>query len=140
MARQRIVTTCRFYRPPESEAPIPDARWAYEKTSINGSRLMPHIVVGDPSQRDAFVDRSQHIPQLTEEYLGVSFWDGDMPIEPDTDLRIEMDLLYYPNVDYRRVQVGESFTIRFGPRIVGFGKILERFETDEEITKAEPQR
>lgn len=35
-----------------------------------------------------------------------------------------LDLVYYPAVDYGRLEVGESFSLLEGPKVVANGKIL----------------
>ena len=37
-------------------------------------------------------------------------------------------LLYFNTVDYNLAQIGQTFTIREGGNIVGFGEILERVD------------
>lgn len=42
-----------------------------------------------------------------------------------------MDLMYHPQVDYRELTPGTTFTVREGPRIVGHGRVLKREDSGE---------
>jgi len=88
---------------------------------------MPHIVIGDPTQRVAIIDYRKNPPEITESYLGVAFVEGDSPISAGYPLRITMALMYYPQIDYANAVEHSTFTLRVGPRIIGYGKILRRY-------------
>lgn len=126
-----IDTECIFHTPPPGAAPLPLSDYAYARTSRDRSRFMPHIVVGDPSRREPLIDHAKVPPEITEDYLGVAFWDGDSPLVPDRSLRITMALMYFPHVNYAAVVQGATFTIRVGPRIIGFGRVLQRYSSAE---------
>jgi hypothetical protein len=79
----------------------------------------PHIVVGDPNQRHAIIKGNE----IQEEYLGVAFLAGSDEVEFNRPYSVELGLIYYPEVGYESVVPGATFTIREGPRVVGFGKV-----------------
>ena len=74
----------------------------------------PHIVVGDPHQREATFDSNG---MGTEEYLGVQFRPADFRLGPGQSAILRMDLMFYPACSYERVQPGTTFTIREGPQM-----------------------
>jgi hypothetical protein len=82
---------------------------------------MPHIVLGDPSQREAIIGPDHTID---ERYLGV--WIADSPDEllPEKPVEVEFKLMYWPEERYTGLAPGVTFTLREGPNIVGFGTIL----------------
>jgi hypothetical protein len=86
-------------------------------------RYRPHIVIGDPSQRQAVIADGN---RLTEDYLGVAFSDGPQHIEPGQPARTTMALIY-PRVDYSAAVPGATFTLREAGRIIGYGKIERRW-------------
>ena len=89
----------------------------------NSVRYRPHIVIGDPTQRIAKTAKDGRT--LIEDYLGVCFTGNGDALEPGRSYNVELDLLY-PDVDYRNVVSGASFTIREGACVVGFGEINRR--------------
>jgi len=91
---------------------------------LSGLQYRPHIVVGDPNQREAIVGADRVI---TEEYLGVAFASGPYRILLGQPIRVEMMLIYWPNLDYRKAVPGVTFTLREGGRIVAQGRITKRW-------------
>ena len=87
----------------------------------------PHLVVGEIGQRRAIVGSDRVI---REEYLGVQFRRAESELFPGSSARVWMDLIYYPGITYERLQPGSKFTIREGPNIVGYGKVLQRNEEE----------
>ena len=83
----------------------------------------PHLVIGDPNQRQAVVDSSG---TGTEEYLGVQFRRTNFRLGPGQSANVRMDLMFYPACSYEHVQPGATFTIREGRQIVGYGRVLRR--------------
>jgi hypothetical protein len=81
---------------------------------------MPHVVVGDPGQREARTSGNT----ITEHYLGL--WVADAPdeIPPGGSAEITLRLMYWPEEKYEELVPGATFTIREGPKIVGFGRVL----------------
>ncbi len=84
---------------------------------------MPHIVVGDPLQRAAIVDAQRRV---VEEYLGVRFLPAKQTLTLGARATVELELMFHPHPGYDRLQPGVTFTIREGARIVGYGTILTR--------------
>jgi len=80
----------------------------------------PHLVVGDPGQRKAIVRDGVVI---TEEYLGVQFMPGSGRFEFGVPRETSVQLLYDVSL-YERLVPGETFTVREGGQIVGFGRVL----------------
>jgi hypothetical protein len=83
----------------------------------------PHIVIGDPSQRQAVIRDGN---QLTEAYLSVAFCDGPQHVEPGQPARTTMALIS-PKTDYSAAVPGATFTMRILDRIIGYGKIERRW-------------
>lgn len=76
---------------------------------------MPHLVIGDPERRSA-----------SGKLLGVAFRRAPLSLPPGATAKVRMDLMYHPQVDYRELVPGASFTVREGARIVGRGRVLRR--------------
>ena len=85
----------------------------------------PHLVVGDPSQRQALFDKNN---RALEHYLGVWFCDGPESITPNVAVPAKVKLLYYPEERYESLVSGAEFTIREGPHIVGYGRVTVGME------------
>jgi translation elongation factor EF-1alpha len=81
----------------------------------------PHIVIGNSEQRDPIV-REQNI--IDEEYLAVQFRPGNKIIAPGQSTIVKLELIYYPANEYHKITRNTEFTIREGPRIIGYGKVL----------------
>src|SRR5262249_12048990 len=86
----------------------------------NLGRYMPHIVLGDPNQREARLVGNQ----IVENYLGV--WVTNAPDEllPGETAEVTLVLMYWPEEEYKDAVSGSAFTLREGPNIVGFGEIV----------------
>jgi hypothetical protein len=82
---------------------------------------MPHIVVGDPSQREAQIGPGS---LLTERYLGVWVKDAPDELSPGKSADVTLVLMYWPEEKYEDVSPGATFTLREGPKVVGFGQVL----------------
>src|SRR5687767_11390372 len=82
----------------------------------SGGSYRPHIVVGDPKQRRAVTIGNV----IQETYLGVVFLSGPEKVEFGEPILVEMALLYYPNPVYDSLVPGATFTIREGPKVVGY--------------------
>jgi hypothetical protein len=81
---------------------------------------MPHIVLGDPQQREAASVGNN----LTEKYLGVWITDAPDELSPGHTSEVTLKLMYWPEEKYTDVKSGATFTLREGPNIIGFGKVL----------------
>ncbi|MDB0520961.1 hypothetical protein [Ralstonia solanacearum] len=92
--------------------------------TLNGLVYRPHIVVGNPAQREAIVGQGN---VLLETYHGVAFAKGPEHIEPNVPCHVQMMLLYWPAVNYDSVVPGATFTLREGGRIVAFGEVTKRW-------------
>jgi len=81
---------------------------------------MPHVVIGDPAQRESRIAGNT----ITEHYLGV--WVDDAPDEivPGGTAEITLRLMYWPEENYDQLIPGATFTLREGPKIIGFGQVL----------------
>lgn len=73
----------------------------------------PHLVVQSPTIREH--NKSDH-------YLGIRLV-SEKEIIPGTPIDLEVELMY-PGVDYSALIPGATFTIREGPKIVGFGSVI----------------
>jgi hypothetical protein len=98
---------------------------------LGGLQYRPHIVIGDPNQREAIFGADRVI---AEEYLGIAFVSGPERIPLGQPIRVVMMLIYWPNLDYRRAVPDATFTLREGGRIVGQGRITKRWTESWEST------
>ena len=81
---------------------------------------MPHVVLGDPNQREARISEMT----IKEHYLGVLVGDGPDEIPPGGSAEVTLKLMYWPEEEYEHLIPGATFTLREGPKIVGFGRVL----------------
>jgi hypothetical protein len=88
--------------------------------SLSGDEYRPHLVIGDPKQRKGKT-RSRDVPG--EEYIGVALHQGPMAREAGKELPVVMKLIYFPNPMYGKLNPGVSFTVREGPRVIGYGAV-----------------
>jgi len=86
---------------------------------------MPHIVLGDPAQREALAGPGN---TLTERYLGVLVSSASDELVPNQVTEVRLELMYWPEERYDGVAPGATFTLREGPKIVGFGRVLSEME------------
>ena len=91
---------------------------------------MPHIVLQSRQVRQARIEMRDGMRHITDEYLGVAFWNGTDPIPVSTPFTLTMLLMYTPHPVYDRVVLGAEFTIREGPKIIGHGTVLTRFKDE----------
>jgi len=96
---------------------------------LTGLQYRPHIVIGDPAQKEAIVGTDRVV---AEEYLGVAFASGPTPVPIGEEIQVHMMLIYWPDFDYRKVLPGATFTLREGARIVGHGRITKRWSEEWE--------
>ena len=92
----------------------------------NRARYMPHIVLGDPSQRQAILGPKNTI---AERYLGVWITHAPEDLIPGCRVEVNFELMYWPEESYGGIAPGATFTLREGPNVVGFGSILSEFES-----------
>ena len=100
---------------------------------LRSLKYRPHIVIGDPKQRELREDilsKPQLIYEGDGEYLGVVFSDVDREPKEGEEVIVELVFAYFPQVTYRDAVPGATFTLREGGRIVGFGEILEVSEKE----------
>jgi hypothetical protein len=88
---------------------------------------MPHIVIGDPEQREAVKVGNN----LTERYLGVWVTGAPDELSPGQTSEVTLKLMYWPDENYNDVKAGATFTLREGPNIVGFGRVLNSIAGDK---------
>ena len=91
------------------------------KPSFDFQQYRPHIVIGNPSQREALVSSDGH--SLVEEYLGIRFTGNGNELTLGEEFAVELELAYFPDVDYSGLRAGATFTIREGGTVVGFGEV-----------------
>jgi translation elongation factor EF-Tu-like GTPase len=82
---------------------------SYQESSGNCG-YCPHLVVQLPTIREH--NKSDH-------YLGVRLI-SEKEIIPGMPIDLDMELMY-PGIDYSALVPGATFTIREGPKIIGFG-------------------
>jgi translation elongation factor EF-Tu-like GTPase len=93
----------------------------------NGSVYRPHLVVGNPNQREALYEPNTRIG--IEEYLGVSFTGQGEQLAFNTSHKVSLRLMYFPEVDYAKLVTGATFTVREGGAIVGYGHVISGVAT-----------
>jgi hypothetical protein len=93
-----------------------------EPVNLSAGLYRPHVVVGDPSQRQAVV-RDGNV--IDESYLGVQFKPTSRRFEPGVPQAVVLQLMYYPRVSYDRLVPGATFTVREGAQVVAFGHVVE---------------
>ncbi len=81
----------------------------------------PHIVVGDPAQRGALLAEDGRTSE--EDYLGVNFTGSGAVLTLGQQFEVELELAYFPEVDYSGLKHGATFTLREGGRVVGYGEV-----------------
>jgi hypothetical protein len=69
----------------------------------NRARYMPHIVLGDPSQREAIIGPKNTI---TERYLGVLISDAPDELAPGRSIEVSFQLMYWPEERYEGIAPG----------------------------------
>ncbi len=61
---------------------------------------------------------------VAERYLGVLVADAPDEIAPGGSAEVTLRLMYWPEESYEDLIPGATFTLREGPKIVGFGKVM----------------
>lgn len=92
----------------------------------NRASYMPHIVLGDPSQRITVVGPNNSI---SEHYLGILISDTPDELAPGRSIEVAFQLMYWPEEQYEGVVPGATFTLREGPNIIGYGTIRSDIES-----------
>jgi hypothetical protein len=88
-------------------------------TDFSSGRYRPHVVVGDPKQREAVL--INNVEQ--EKYLGAAFVGAPSNVVAGEPFVAELALMYWPNVSYDSLVPGATFTLREGPHIIGVGTV-----------------
>lgn len=86
----------------------------------DGRRVRQFYVNGGGRYKSGY---SPHFRVIgTDEYLGIQFIYGpDKPVNPGEFVTAKVWLMYYPNVSYDELRVGQEFEILEGALIVGIG-------------------
>lgn len=77
------------------------------------------ITYADGTTGESWTDR-----YLDEEYLGVMFEAGPTAPELETALSVRLLLIFWPHPNYEKLQPDITFTVREGPNVVGYGKVI----------------
>jgi hypothetical protein len=93
-----------------------------QRQAIITGRTMP-VEYADGSKGESWTDRF-----INEEMLGVSFEAGPEKPRLGEALAVTLFLMYWPALQYEKLQAGATFTVREGPHIVGFGRVLRWLE------------
>lgn len=91
------------------------------------SRYMPHLVVQSRDIRRSVVDADG---VGREDYLGVAFVAGPLQFQFGESAEFELQLMYHPSAAYEALQVGATFTVREGGRVVAYGEVLSRSDVE----------
>lgn len=91
---------------------------------LSGCTYRPHLVVGDPNQREAIVGTGN---EIQETYLGIAFQSGLKNAEFNKPFLAELVLIYFPHPIYDALVPNATFTIREGAQIVGYGRVRKLF-------------
>ena len=91
--------------------------------SIKERQYWPHLVVGDPEQREAIIGECN---LLWARYLGECAWFGPDQVLPGEQAELVFALPYGTKEEnlYAELQPGSTFTIREGSKIVGSGRVI----------------
>jgi hypothetical protein len=90
--------------------------------ALSGDTYRPHLVVGDPSQRQAIIVNGN---VLAEEYIGVAFHEGPPDVPVGIPVDVSLSAMFYPHPIYDRLVPGATFTVREGPKIVAYGTVKQ---------------
>lgn len=86
--------------------------------NLSSGEYRPHVVI-DPNQL-----RAVTVDSVSEKtYFGVTFVNGPAQILPGQSFLADLVLMYSPNIKYEGLTPGATFTIREGPRTVGYGRV-----------------
>lgn len=126
------ISSAEFEGPtPMSEKPILEVEATFLTIEQGGRKLMPdlgagrympHLVVQPPEVRTAVVEGNVGV----EDYLGVAFIAGPMPVVAGQPALFTIESMYHPSVSYESLDVGATFTIREGARVIGYGTVLRK--------------
>lgn len=108
----RIEAEVTFLAESESGRKEPTAK-------LSGGGYRPHLVVGDPNQRQAVTVGNE----MQETYLAVAFLSGPEKVVAGEQFLAELVLMYWPHPVYDSLTVGATFIIREGAKIVGYGQV-----------------
>lgn len=92
--------------------------------NLRSGKYRPHIVIGDTNQREPITQPGTNM--ITETYLGIVVTEGPESFNFEDEVEVKMVLAYFGTVDYHNAQIGQTFTLREGGNIVGYGKIIDR--------------
>lgn len=81
----------------------------------------PHVVVGDQYQRKPITAEDGRT--VIEKYLGIGFTGNGEIFVHSRKYEVALELIYFPEVDYRKLLAGAEFTIREGEMVVGYGVV-----------------
>ena len=115
--REMIEVELTFRPPSEGGRNIPDG-------ILTGYHYRPQIVIG-PCDQEHVANMEGY--SVKETYFGVAFARGPNHIEPSCPVIAEAALLYSPALEYSAVIPEATFTLREGPRIVGYGRVIKRW-------------
>lgn len=122
MKERSVITADLTFLPPH------EGGHTHLNKKLKGLGYRPHIVIGDPTQREALVGPGN---VSLENYCGVAFSDGPDHIEPNVPYPVRMVLMYWPHEIYSTVVSGATFTLREGKNILGFGTVTDRWVENE---------
>ncbi|HUI87505.1 MAG TPA: hypothetical protein VLX61_02145 [Anaerolineales bacterium] len=99
----------------------------FPPNALKTKTYFPHIVIGDINQREAIVEIIDGRKHIKEKYLGVVFCDGPENVPFGQPIKVKMALMYFPKLSYTEVVPGETFTLREGGLIVGYGQVKAKY-------------
>ena len=99
----------------------------FPPNTLKTKSYRPHLVIGDLNQREAIIEAINGQKQIKEEYLAVAFCDGPENVPFDEPIKVKMVLMNFPALSYSEVIPGETFTLREGGLIVGYGQVRAKY-------------
>lgn len=91
---------------------------------LASGQYMPHLVIQSSDVRKAYVIDGSVI---VDDYLGVRFLSAPAEMLAEHPLDCELELMYFPHVNYDAIHEGATFTVREGGKVIGFGVVKKRF-------------
>jgi hypothetical protein len=107
---------------------LPESGGRARLPDFGSGKYAPHLVVQDPDVRHPNLKGKL----VDEPYLGVRFISGVGSEQLHLPAEYLLEFMYWPEVNYDALCEGATFTIREGPHVIGYGRVIERIDAIEE--------